>query len=197
MVEGLHREVRKVRKLQKGPLPARVLDVGNKPTDPVKLLVTNQQQDTYACLSHCWGNPKKGQPEPIALTIRNETSFKNGIALDNLPKNYQDAIRFCRLLEIRYLWIDALCIIQDSIEDWACESLKMGSYYGSCTICLAATRSPDRDGGFQPIKARMEYQVSGTDGPGNCILITEKPPQIPHFWVAKQFPYDKYYPLLI
>ncbi|KAI0842510.1 hypothetical protein F5Y06DRAFT_306040 [Hypoxylon sp. FL0890] len=111
-------------------LPARVLDVGigTEPTDPVRLLSTEKGQDTYACLSHCWGKPKEGQPEPIIPIKQKESSFKRGIELNNLPKNYQDAIHFCRLLEIRYLWIDGLRIIQDSADDWACESLKMGSY---------------------------------------------------------------------
>ncbi|KAI6089955.1 CNVH-domain-containing protein [Hypoxylon rubiginosum] len=179
------------------PLPARVLDLGTKPTDSVRLLcTTGKAEDSYACLSHCWGKPKKGQPEAITLTTRNESSLTRGIAPSDLPKNYRDGIQFCRLLGIRYLWIDALCIIQDSKEDWACESLKMASYYGNCTICLAATRSPDHDGGFQPVNMRMEYQIPGLTGPGSRILITEKPPEVTHLWSAKKFPHEEHYPLL-
>ncbi|OTB15017.1 hypothetical protein K445DRAFT_376434 [Daldinia sp. EC12] len=178
------------------PLPARVLDVGSNSSDPVKLLcVKDNREDTYACLSHCWGKPKEGE-NPLTLTVKDEEDLRHRVPLDELPRNYQDAIRFCRLLDIRYLWIDALCIVQDSAEDWACESLKMASYYGNCTICLAATRSPDRDGGFQPVKTRMEYQLPGTTGPAGRILATEKPLEVPHFWLAKKFPFDEYYPLL-
>ncbi|KAI1380582.1 heterokaryon incompatibility protein-domain-containing protein [Hypoxylon crocopeplum] len=162
------------------PLPARVLDLGSKPVDSIKLLsITDGSKHAYACLSHCWGKPKAGQPGTITLTTQNESLLKRGTALDHLPRNYRDAIHFCRLLDIRYLWTDALCIIQDSAEDWAGESLKMGSYNGNSLVCLAATRSPDHDGGLQPIETRMEYQLAGTTGP------------------AKKCPHEEYYPLLI
>ncbi|KAH8598227.1 hypothetical protein B0O99DRAFT_495675, partial [Bisporella sp. PMI_857] len=47
----------------------------------------------------------------------------------------------CRKLGIRYLWIDSLCIRQDSKEDWQVESQRMGTYYSNCTVCIAATGS--------------------------------------------------------
>ncbi|KAI1467819.1 CNVH-domain-containing protein [Daldinia caldariorum] len=167
----------KCESFRRSPLPARVLDVGSNDSDPVRLLcVTDNREDTYACLSHCWGKPKEGE-NPLTLTVKKEEDLKQRIPLDDLPKNYQDAIRFCRLLDIRYLWIDALCIIQDSAEDWTGESLKMASYYGNCTT-------------------RMEYQLPGTTGPAGCILATEKPLEVPHFWLAKKFPFGEYYPLL-
>ncbi|XXH03768.1 hypothetical protein Hte_010174 [Hypoxylon texense] len=178
-------------------LPARVLDLGTTPKDSVELLCnTGKWVDSYACLSHCWGKPKKGQPEAIKLTTRNESSLRRGVAVGDLPKNYRDAIYFCKLLRIRYLWIDALCIIQDSSKDWACESLKMASYYGNCTVCLAATRSPDHDGGFQPVNTRMEYQLPGVTGPASRLFVTEKLPEVPHFWSATNYPHEEHYPLL-
>ncbi|KAI8957772.1 HET-domain-containing protein [Daldinia sp. FL1419] len=188
--------MKNAKKFKRRSLPARVLDVGSKPTDSVGLLrVADRREDTYACLSHYWGKPKKGDT-PITLAIQSEASLKQGVPIDKFPMNYQDAIRFYRLLGIRYLWIEALCIIQDSAEDWTCESLEMASYYRYRTICLAATRSPDRDGGSRPIKTRVEYQLPGVGGPRGRILVTEKPLGVPHFWLAKNFPYDEYYPLL-
>ena len=52
--------------------------------------------------------------------------FQRGINLHCLPQNFQDAIYATAKLGIRYLWIDALCIIQDDVEDWSIESAKMG-----------------------------------------------------------------------
>jgi hypothetical protein len=46
-----------------------------------------------------------------------------------LPKMFQDAVFITRQLEIKYLWINSLCIIQDSQEDWSQEAAKMGDVY--------------------------------------------------------------------
>lgn len=34
-----------------------------------------------------------------------------------MPKAYQDTVRVARALGVKYIWIDALCIIQDDRED--------------------------------------------------------------------------------
>lgn len=44
--------------------------------------------------------------------------MKSGIPFGELPKNFQEAIFVARKLGISYLWIDALCIVQDSHQDW-------------------------------------------------------------------------------
>jgi len=46
-----------------------------------------------------------------------------------MPEMFQDAVIASRELGIRYLWIDSLCIIQDSVEDWELECSKMGRVY--------------------------------------------------------------------
>ena len=40
------------------------------------------------------------------------------IPLESLSKVFQEAIHFTRLFGMRYIWIDSLCIIQDSSKDW-------------------------------------------------------------------------------
>ncbi|KAJ9131787.1 hypothetical protein NKR23_g11558 [Pleurostoma richardsiae] len=56
-----------------------------------------------------------------------------------------------RRLGIRYIWIDSLCIIQDSEEDWLAESVTMADVYSRsfCNIC--ATGDECKEGGlFHP-----------------------------------------------
>lgn len=62
-----------------------------------------------------------------------------------MPKTYHDAILITRYLGIRYLWIDAICILQDDPDDWERESAKMqGIYMGSyCTIAATGSTSAD------------------------------------------------------
>lgn len=60
------------------------------------------------------------------------------LCIDELPRTWREAIAVARDLGFKYIWIDALCIIQDSSYDWSLESPLMGSVYGNCTLNLAA-----------------------------------------------------------
>lgn len=71
----------------------------------------------YATLSHCWGTL-----EFLRLTQETLNSFKISIPFEDLPKTFQDAITITQQLGIGYLWIDSLCIIQDSPKDWKKEA---------------------------------------------------------------------------
>lgn len=57
----------------------------------------------------------------------------------------RDAITVCRILGLRYLWIDSLCIQQDgdSSTDWEEQSQEMSHIFGNSwlTICAPASRS--------------------------------------------------------
>lgn len=65
----------------------------------------------------------------------------------SLPQTYQDAAIVAVQLGYRYLWIDALCIVQDDPEDWRRESAKMCTVYrNSCCTIFAHTSTQDNDG---------------------------------------------------
>jgi hypothetical protein len=64
--------------------------------------------------------------------------MEQGIEMATLPAAYVDAIRICREIGIPYLWIDALCIVQDDLEDWKRESAIMGSVYSNAYLTIAA-----------------------------------------------------------
>ncbi|KAG9229079.1 heterokaryon incompatibility protein-domain-containing protein [Amylocarpus encephaloides] len=79
-----------------------------------------------------------------------------GIDLKTLPKTFRHAVQISRRLGFRYLWIDALCILQDSIEDWRNEASKMGSVYEYSTCTIAAVWGRNSHSGCfndrQPLK---------------------------------------------
>lgn len=50
-----------------------------------------------------------------------------------------------RLLGVRYIWIDSLCIMQDSVSDWQAESSAMGKVY-EYSICNIAATAASTDG---------------------------------------------------
>ncbi|TEY43456.1 hypothetical protein BOTCAL_0370g00050 [Botryotinia calthae] len=97
----------------------------------------------YVTLSHCWGESTHLSTEKETLNER-----KHAIPFNSLNKTYADAVRVTRELKMRYLWIDSLCIIQDSDEDWIQESSKMCFVYNNAEFNIAAAAALDGDSGF-------------------------------------------------
>jgi hypothetical protein len=94
-------------------------------------------------LSHCWGTT------PIfRLLTGNIETLQKSLPVEHLPQTFQDAILLTRRLGIEYIWIDSLCIIQDSITDWAKESVTMGDVYKHAYCNIAATGFPDGQKGL-------------------------------------------------
>ncbi|KAF2838405.1 HET-domain-containing protein [Patellaria atrata CBS 101060] len=144
-------------------LPTRVIDVGSEFEEP-KLRISNSSESAkYAALSYCWGKI------PFLKTTASTLSkHKAGIPFDKLPETFRDAILLCRKLQIRYLWIDALCIIQGSKEDWEKESTKMAQVYGNAYVTLVAFISQNTYEGCFPRKRHLatsvEIPCQGADG---------------------------------
>jgi hypothetical protein len=68
--------------------------------------------------------------------------------LATLPQTIQDAITVSKKLRIKHIWVDALCLIQDSTEDWEKESARMASVYQNAFVTIAATSASASDQGF-------------------------------------------------
>lgn len=98
----------------------------------------------YAALSYCWGSGEN-QAKTIVATL---ASRKAGIAESELPPVIREAIQVTRALEIPYLWIDALCIVQDDPSDWERQCAEMHKVYGTAYVTLCAANSRSCDEGF-------------------------------------------------
>ena len=61
------------------------------------------------------------------------------ILVQSLPQAFQDAIVIALKLGIRYIWIDCLCIIQDSSKDFQAEASQMHKVYGNSYCNISAT----------------------------------------------------------
>jgi Heterokaryon incompatibility protein (HET) len=127
-------------------LPKRVIDLGAGGSG-VKMVrlheTTTNQHASYATLTHRWGAVK-----PMELVTGNEASLKKGIEIKLLPKTFQDAVFVADTLSIRYLWIDSLCIQQDSVDDWREQSALMSTIYRYATVNIAATAAEDSSAGI-------------------------------------------------
>jgi hypothetical protein len=78
---------------------------------------------------------------PVELLESNIKQLFSSIPMDDLPANFQDAIHIARKFCVRYIWINSLCIIQDSRLDWEIESKTMGSIYQNALLTIAAATS--------------------------------------------------------
>ena len=85
----------------------------------------------------------------MQLRKDNIESFIEGIELSQVPKSFRDALKATARLKVRYLWIDNLCIIQDSTDDWQHEANMMSDVSTNSWCNIAATKALDaRDGSF-------------------------------------------------
>lgn len=135
------------------PLPMRVIDVGPPHGSQYpRLVITNGASGHYVALSHCWG-----EKQQLIADSKNLEKRLEAIPWDIIPKTFQDAIDTTRALGIRYIWIDSLCILQDSIDDWSREALRMGGVYEKARLTIAASHARDSsDGCFFKREAQPE-----------------------------------------
>jgi hypothetical protein len=147
-------------------LPTRVLDVGTDGSTPKLVVTLDGQAGSYICLSHCWGSS-----QPLTTTTMTLSERRHGIEWQKLPKTFQDAITVSRQLEIRFLWIDSLCILQDDTDDWQKESAKMATIYQNASLTLAASKSKDALGGLfsQPVYTDQKLVGYNNLGEEYCV----------------------------
>ena len=96
---------------------------------------------SLVCDSECFGQAPQNSKAPLSSLIE-------GIETAQLPQSLRDAITSTRELGIPYLWIDSLCIIQDSDEDKSVEISKMPQIYKDAVVTLSAAVASDCGQGF-------------------------------------------------
>ena len=153
----------------KSRLPTRVIDLTGSPDLPIDAdyivirlrEVEEGEVGTYTALSHCWGADSTSH---FTTEIGTLDARKEKIDFGSLPLTYREAILVTLYLGIRYLWIDSVCIIQDSREDWEIESAKMSNVYANAHLTLAATQSKTpQEGLLNPFEKARSCNGVGED----------------------------------
>lgn len=129
-------------------LPTRVVFIGHHETPPRLVVPEAGQRAHYAALSHCWG----GRATTMTTT-HNLHQYTQSLP-DELPQTFLDAMRVARALGLQYIWIDSLCIVQDSPEDWRREAPRMAQVYTNALVTISADAAPDSTTGFLDAPAR-------------------------------------------
>ncbi|RSL88965.1 hypothetical protein CEP52_015057 [Fusarium oligoseptatum] len=172
-------------------IPTRLIDVGNdEQGQPAKLHIVSEDDGTdieYLTLSYAWGPV----PDFPKTTKSNLQGMMTRLPWSKLPRTIQDAIVFTRAMGIKYLWVDALCILQakgprDQAHkaDWRHEAARFGHYYQNSVLTLAATGSSSSDQGLfltrlglSVPKEPLTYQEMSSSGSVNEVVIRSAPPE--------------------
>jgi hypothetical protein len=125
--------------------PTRVLEISGEQEVKLRCNMTCERYE-YLALSHMWGENHQNQ---IQLVESRLGEFIANVPWNELSLIYHEAIHVTRELGYRYLWIDSLCIIQDSVSDWNYEARRMASVYGNCVCNIAYLFPPDSN---QPVR---------------------------------------------
>jgi len=125
-------------------LPTRLIWVSKATSHEEKVFLVGSkhtfhgQQATdvrYATLSHRW-DPHQSS---LTTTSNENTHIVEGLRVSQLPKTFAEACITAKKLGIEYIWIDSLCILQDSEEDKLREIPKMAIYYQNADVNLSAS----------------------------------------------------------
>ncbi|BDD61134.1 hypothetical protein MAP00_006205 [Monascus purpureus] len=148
-------------------LPTRVIEVSPLGRRYARVVESKNLRGLYATLSYCWG-----QDDFPTLTKANYAQFTEGLDEETLPPTIRDALATTRTSSIPYLWIDALCIIQDSEMDKAREMARMKEIYASSILTIVAAAAESVSKGFlyprvhreilYTIPVRLQPDVFGT-----------------------------------
>ena len=112
--------------------------------DGVRVVETQSrtQRCDYIALSYCWGDGTA-----VKMTTQETADLHHQrIPDESLPPLYREVVALARGLSISYLWIDALCIIQDSDKDREEEMMQMSKIYsGALVVVVAASAESPLD----------------------------------------------------
>lgn len=130
-------------------LPSRLVEVAPVGSPGVPYLrITTGLNGSYLALSYCWG-----ANQPYVLTTKNLEALTGKLEVKLLPRTIKDAIEVTKTLGFKYLWVDALCIMQDSAEaaarhDMYQELATMNQVYQKAVMTIVAACVPSVMDGF-------------------------------------------------
>ncbi|KAH8676392.1 heterokaryon incompatibility protein-domain-containing protein [Tricladium varicosporioides] len=156
------------------PFPTRLIKITSR-GDELKVYLhetVSGSQGKYVALSHCWG-----LQQIITTTTSTFEDRKADIPLSALSKTIQQSVTMTFRLGFEYIWIDSLCIIQDSGLDWEKEAATMGLVYQNAILTLAASTASDGQKGCffarskqGPSPVEIKYHDSNGENVGGVYI---------------------------
>jgi serine/threonine protein kinase len=118
-------------------LPTRLVDLRPDGTEGLSVRIVNgasiQQSPSaveYVALSHAWTQTQ------VTLTSERFAAMQEGLPRETLPKQVESAIQAAQHLGYRYMWLDSLCVLQDSDTDKRYECANMATVYRNAALTI-------------------------------------------------------------
>ncbi|KAK9773157.1 putative Heterokaryon incompatibility protein-domain-containing protein [Seiridium cardinale] len=145
----------------------------------------------YVALSYIWGDSQSVRVnESILEQLFRPQALSEDSICGSIPKTIRHAIALTALLGERYLWVDALCIVQDNDSMKHSELSRMSGIYANAALTIIAAAGPNADYGIPGIRGVSRSREAGQKvydlGGGSQIIKTPWPSNNP--WESsKQF----------
>lgn len=149
----------------------------------------------FAALSYVWG--KNGQQVTLTKSVKEMFHRKEGIAMAGLLKTIQDSIRVCLDIGIRYLWVDALCIVQDDEKPAKMRQINnLHHIYLNAAVTIVAASGESADAGLPRVD--QSYSASRrTDVKIQDMLFIRQCPDLDDilcdkYWTARAWNFQEF-----
>ena len=116
-------------------------------------LVQKYEKCRYIALSYLWGRCKNFQTLKENVACLEEKGGLLAFA-EKIPLTIRDAILLTRQLGERYLWVDALCIVQDDERNKMEAIANMDTVYHHALLTIIAGGGSDANAGLPGVRSR-------------------------------------------
>lgn len=112
--------------------------------------IPNGCNPIYLTLSYVWGSEKHfiATKANIQFLEKDQSLFH---LQHDLPRTTNDAIEITRKVRRRYLWVDALCIVQDDDDERAIQIKNMGYIYKNSKLTIINASGTNANSGFEGV----------------------------------------------
>jgi hypothetical protein len=114
----------------------------------------------YVTLSYVWGRSQQFTTTQAIVEQLEQTHGLDEVR-GKIPRTIQDAIELTVTLQQRYLWVDALCIVQDDEEEKLELIGHMDEIYGNSVLTIVNATGDSHSGiaGFKPDSRKFEQYI--------------------------------------
>ncbi|KAI5790274.1 heterokaryon incompatibility protein-domain-containing protein [Geopyxis carbonaria] len=151
------------------PVAMRLLDL--KTLQLVATLIAAPTYE-YAALSYVRGPgpPAEGATTTKATlhTLEKVRSFD----LTAFPKTIRDAVHLLRELDIKYLWVDVCCVVQDDVRDTALQTAYQADIWQNAALVIGVLDGADSEAGIPGVNATPRLRAQGEVTVGGVTLYT-------------------------
>jgi hypothetical protein len=161
-------------------MPTRVLEisVGENDDYSIRLHESTGETAPYIALSYIWGE----EPQTFLTNEDNFNDRMQHIDAKILPKTIIDAVRCTQGLGLKYLWVDSLCIKQNSDTDKAQEIGRMSSIYKNAYVTISAAKATKCEDGFLEHRSTVGDLLKSSF---KLEILTPKDPVALNEWVER------------